>query len=228
MIQTETCYGPMWVLEEDLGCSRILQEYGEYSPLELALMKSYIGPDSVVIDVGANIGAFTVPLARMCKKVYAFEPQHSVLEVLRMNTRNLPNVEVIPHGLGLVHEKRYYTPNPEYVGSTKMEPDGTAEVEIFPLDSFGIKPDFIKFDIEGMEIDAIAGGFHTITTHRPVIFSERQKEYFSLFHTLTKLHYFNSTVDLPIFSPGNYNRNPNNIYRGMSHLMTLALPKEKY
>jgi hypothetical protein len=145
-----------------------------------------------------------------------------------VNTRHLPNVEIIPHGLGLIHEKRYYTPNPQYVGSTKMEPDGTAEVEIFPLDSFGIKPDFIKFDIEGMETDAIAGGIETIINHRPVIFSERQKEYFPLFTMLTKLNYFNSTVDLPIFSPGNYNRNQENIYRGMSHLMTLALPKEKY
>ena len=41
-----------------------MREYGEFSEIELSLMSKFIMEGDVVFDIGANIGAFTVPLAK--------------------------------------------------------------------------------------------------------------------------------------------------------------------
>ena len=60
---------------DDYYIGASLKLYGEYSELEIALLRRIIKPDWVVIDVGANIGALTVAFAEMAEEVYAFEPQ---------------------------------------------------------------------------------------------------------------------------------------------------------
>lgn len=227
MIQVDTCHGKMWVFEEDTGCSAMLREYGEYSRFELELMRSYLTPESVVLDIGAHIGAFTVPLAGMCKTVYAFEPQTEVVEVLQKNTADLPNVKILPVALGSVHEYRYYTSGLETRGSTQMLGTGETKVEVFALDAFGLAPDFIKLDVEGMECDIIYGGINTILDYRPIIFAERSIQYYNLLQLLSSLGYVNCMMDLPIYFPNNYNKSKSNPYPGMAHLMDLAIPKEK-
>ena len=45
---------------------------GKYEEYESMLMISQVNTNSVVVDVGANIGYYTLLLSRKCKKVYAF------------------------------------------------------------------------------------------------------------------------------------------------------------
>lgn len=54
----------------------------------------------VVVDIGANIGAITIPLAKVAKKVYAVEPlfYKELGDNIKLN--GLDNVEVIPFGIG--------------------------------------------------------------------------------------------------------------------------------
>ena len=41
-----------------------IREYGEFSEIELSLMSKFIMKGDVVFDIGANIGAFTVPFSK--------------------------------------------------------------------------------------------------------------------------------------------------------------------
>jgi hypothetical protein len=82
----------------DLCIGRALEKYGEFSGLEMELLRQICGPGNVVIEVGANIGAHTVGLARRVGvrgHVLAFEPQRLVFQTLCANValNSLENVE---------------------------------------------------------------------------------------------------------------------------------------
>ncbi len=59
----------------------------------------------VVVDVGANIGAITIPLAKVAKKVYAIEPLFCKELEANIKLNGLDNVEVIPFAIGKEQEK---------------------------------------------------------------------------------------------------------------------------
>ena len=97
----------------------------------------------VVVDIGANIGAMTIPYAKVAKKVYAIEPLYynELQENIKLN--GLKNVEVLKCGIGEGKEAR-------------LEFDG--RIAIVPLVSFrelkamvGCQIDFLKIDGEGCE-----------------------------------------------------------------------------
>lgn len=50
-------------------------------------MQKRLGENKIVVDIGANIGNHTVFFANVCKakKVYSFEPQEKVFEILKKN-----------------------------------------------------------------------------------------------------------------------------------------------
>jgi FkbM family methyltransferase len=60
-------------------------------PIEFP-MKQEIAKDDVVLEIGANIGANTLELARLARRVYSFEPSPSTYRWLRRNTRGAQNV----------------------------------------------------------------------------------------------------------------------------------------
>jgi len=47
------------------------------------------------IDLGANVGEYTLRFAEVCQKVYAFEPDPWTADELRARVSHLPNVEVV-------------------------------------------------------------------------------------------------------------------------------------
>jgi FkbM family methyltransferase len=97
----------------------------------------------IALDLGADIGGVTIPLARKCKKVYSVEPVY--YEALNNNVKlnSLTNVEVIPYALG------------KDIGFTSIEYGSgkRSDVPCFPLIEFINKDkiDFLKVDIEGAE-----------------------------------------------------------------------------
>src|SRR5262249_31596505 len=91
-------YGPMQFLANDTVVGRSLDQYGEYSEAEVALFRRLVAPGQVVLDVGANVGAHTVPLAQCvgpAGRVLAFEPQRQAFDCLETNRtlNQLANVE---------------------------------------------------------------------------------------------------------------------------------------
>src|SRR5947208_13862708 len=83
----QTRHGPMLALAGDLYITRALELYGEFVQGEWDLFAQMVKPGMTVVEVGANIGAHSVALARACfpGPLYLFEPQQRVFQILCAN-----------------------------------------------------------------------------------------------------------------------------------------------
>lgn len=146
----------------------------------------------VFVDVGANVGIFTLLAARTFRNVYAFEPLPSVGELLARNARNSPNVCVFPFALSNENgEAQLWEHAVGSGGSTLLPIDaslsklthkrnwGTFTVpkrrldDVLPRDS---AVDLLKIDVEGHECEVIEGALDIIEAYRPIVYVEIQDD----------------------------------------------------
>jgi FkbM family methyltransferase len=163
--------------------SKAFIRLGEYGEAEFEAWSTFLTKDSVVLDVGANFGSHTFHFAEKVEFVYAFEPQ---LQLFRMLSGSLAlqhrtNVAVFNAGAG-VEKGVMYCPQYDYLqpnnfgGISLTESVGMA-VEIIPIDSLPLmKCDFIKIDVEGMELSVLIGAASTIAKFQPVISAECDRD----------------------------------------------------
>jgi FkbM family methyltransferase len=169
-----------------LGTS--LRLYGEWSEEEVLMYDAFLKPTDVSIEVGANIGALTVPLSRRCKKVFAFEPQPENYELLCMNLiRNeTTNVDYHPWAIGAKDGITFIPALSEVDEEHGVVGDyggaeigsGSNVVELHTLDNMSIidsQIDFIKMDCEGSELDVLIGGRELITKDCPLLYIENNR-----------------------------------------------------
>ncbi len=81
-------HGHMLYNLQDVYIGRSFDLYGEFSQGEVRLFSQILQPGMVALDVGANIGAHTVWMARAVGptgRVIAFEPQRSIFEMMCAN-----------------------------------------------------------------------------------------------------------------------------------------------
>lgn len=236
----------MRVINEDVWISRSLRELGEHSQSEINLMQLILGVqsagryDGVIVDAGAYIGDTTIPLSRLAKKVYAFEPQAETREILKYNLdlNHITNVEVMPYALGdSPSVVKYNSVNlQELNGELLPSPGGTqvgvavgdCEVEMVSLDSLGLRPDFVKADIEGMEIPLLAGAINLIKSTRPIFFLEYdtvvQSDMRPLPECLDMLGYKSYPMSFSMWNPDNFNRCRENTFGTTVSKMMLGVP----
>jgi FkbM family methyltransferase len=149
--------------------------------------------DGVVLDIGANMGTFSVPLAKNNPRFtfHAFEPQRIVYYQLCANTfiNGLDNLHC--HQFGLSDKRdRFQMVVPDYateanIGAFSVDKEtrkndyecNTEGMEetmvIFPLDDGQhANVRLIKIDVEGHELEVIKGGIKTIKNNNypPIIF----------------------------------------------------------
>lgn len=151
-------------------------------------------PDNcIVIDGGANIGFFTIPVAQLLKarggKVISFEPQRQLFNALSgsLALNGLDNVFLHNMGLGNGQQMQAYLPAVDYsqpsdFGTVSLSVDDpvdehhwmrTRSVDIDSIDNMMLpRLDFIKLDVEGFEIPVLEGSLKTIAKHRPYIWVE--------------------------------------------------------
>lgn len=162
--------------------TKVWQTGGHYEKPFVELLLSFLGPDSIAIDVGASLGAHTIAYAQICAHVYAFEPNRNALPFLHKNLEmnGLSNrVTVYEIGLGdctgnyLLGEALSTTGN---VGGTKFKmPLIESEIgrPILRLDDLDLpRADLIKIDVEGMELDVLRGADKYLRECRPILFFE--------------------------------------------------------
>ena len=152
------------------------------------LSKLVAAPESVVLDIGANIGNHTLYFANELHagKIFAFEAVENTCNILRANVQlnNLQDrVEVICRGLssgtGRASIRNYYAGNTNIGGTDLIV--GRGNIELSALDDFNIpKVTFMKIDVEGMELEVLQGAVETIRRSRPFIVVESFPDKFPL------------------------------------------------
>jgi len=188
-IKVKDCrHGRFMYYANDVYIGGSLDRYGEYSEGEIDLWRRLVRPGMTVLDVGANIGCFTVPLSRIVGdsgRVVAFEPQRQVYQMLVGNLalNEIANTNCMNAALGAA-ERTVSVPVPDYssignFGDVQIQ-YGQSEsvVPCLTVDAmfFGAPVHFIKIDVEGMECDVLEGARETISRDRPVVYVENDRE----------------------------------------------------
>jgi FkbM family methyltransferase len=153
---------------------------------ELGLLPSLVEPGKIAVDVGANKGIYTYHLAKLAKRVEAFEPNPKIFRVLK---RGLPR-NAAAHYVALSNapgtarlmvpaRKANYSNQGATLSETKIERTdrgaeyGVVEVEARTLDSYNFSEvGFIKIDVEGFEREVLEGSVETIARDRPTLLIE--------------------------------------------------------
>ena len=211
--------------------SKAIFEHGEWEPVNLMLAQILCEgiEKPLVLDIGANLGAFSVPLAQKLLPngglVYAFEPQRVVFYQLCANIflNRLDCCLAYNWGIG-DQEGELELPDNNYDSSNLgayslvkeyqefmnlQQPSAEAlkhKVPIRTLDSFKFprKVNFIKIDVEGMEIQVLKGAAKLLkdSDYPPIIleiwgchwFQEQRKELIDYIEVLGyELLYYNGT-----------------------------------
>jgi FkbM family methyltransferase len=158
---------------------RLLPEHRQlaWNAEEYAAFKAAVVPGATVLDVGANLGAYTVLFAQWVGprgRVFAFEPapgsRSGLSRQLALNGVE-PRVQVRPEavagasGVRSFHADGVRGDN-RLVTSDDSPGAGCVEVPTTSIDEFcqgaGIEPDVMKIDVEGAELDVLRGARRTI------------------------------------------------------------------
>jgi FkbM family methyltransferase len=234
---TPTRYGPMVYHRLDTYVGRSLDLYGEFSPDETDFLSRLVGPGSLVLDGGANIGALTVPLARQVGPlghVWAIEPQRLTYQVLCGNLalNSLTNVTALHGALGkagggLTLPALDLT-QPQNVGGVSVKGHAEGEkVRTYAIDDLDLPGlTLLKLDVEGMERDALAGARDTIEAYQPILYVEndREEQRDALIADLRAMAYRLYWHRPPLYRRNNFRGNRVNVFEGIVSLNVLALP----
>lgn len=145
-----------------------------------------VGPDSVVWDVGANVGLHAVLLSKRANlgRVIAFEPVPSTVarlhENLQLNDAHNVSVEEVAlsdhSGTGTMRLFRSAPGCNHLIAEGDHVSGPSRSVRVETADQFwrssGALPDVIKVDVEGFEPAFVRGARQVLTERRPLILME--------------------------------------------------------
>jgi FkbM family methyltransferase len=224
----------------DVYVGRSFDLYGEFSEVEARAFAQLIPQGGVALDVGANIGAHTVPMAQIVGNsgmVVAFEPQRILHQMLCANLalNALPNVWTFCAGAGreigtLRVPPLDYSATHNFGGISLSGGSEGEVVQILPLDALPLSAcHFIKIDVEGMEREVIAGAKNLIAKWRPLLYVEndRQEKSAALIAALLALDYRLYWHLSTLFSAGNFFGSTQNVFGGTISINMLCVPRER-
>lgn len=173
-------------------------------------LESEIKNGDTFIDIGANIGRYSMVMANNGLNVFSFEPIKSNFKLLEHHEKiNNLNKKIIPYNIGLGNTKErteiFYFAHKYGEASVVFNfKNGIKEkINIDKLDNIKIKPKnncFMKIDVEGFEYDVLLGAKNFIKKYRPKIIVEIWKE-----ETKDLLNEFNYSKSGEIWYPNEKN-----------------------
>ena len=173
-----------WIRGNDRFVSRSVAD-GSHEPAKTAFVRRQVTRGMNVLDIGANIGWFTINMAMLVGsggRVDAFEPREDIAHYLRRTVAENKLGNVVVHRCALADANGdgtiAFDEQDDNPGSTHLlvgePPPGatTKEVALRRLDSMvwaGV--DFIKIDVEGAEKLVLDGAEIVLSRDRPLILS---------------------------------------------------------
>lgn len=162
---------------------------GTYEPALVRFLSTRDLRGWTCVDIGANVGAVALFLAKLVGEnghVYAIEPGPPNLARLRKNFDLNPalaaHTNIIPKGIGRTPSELWWAEEKGNPGNAMLAQEGSHRIPVDTLDNivreFDIDHvDFIKIDVEGMELDVMQGGWQTLHRMRPVLYFETLARY---------------------------------------------------
>src|SRR4030065_750731 len=166
----------MYVNARDVGVAPFLLEWGFYEKYETELFKRLVKKGMVVVDIGANIGYYTLLAAHLVGdegKVFAFEPDPYNYNLLCKNIEVNGYRNVIPVRKAVFSksgETKLFLDKSNLGGHSLSEANvdkgASITVEVTSLDDYfknkDCEIDVIKMDVQGSEMDVLEGMTNTI------------------------------------------------------------------
>lgn len=146
---------------------------GHFEVAELSLVAPLISPGDSCIDVGANVGLYSVLFAARAVhgRVFAFEPSPTFTR-LEENLRGFANATAFNFGLGAKTETlRLNLADADQHANFREATDADHEVQVRRLDDISEvraleQVDFLKVDAEGWESQVMAGASSLWNQHK--------------------------------------------------------------
>ncbi len=237
-----------WMLANvnDLYMGAAIVTYGECNETELALLLALAQYPGLVVEVGANMGIHTVPLAQALqekgRQVVAFEPQPVVFQQLCANLalNGLMNVTAWPYACGEKQGVVSFT-RPNYrkggnFGGVSMSSSapiaGNASVPVpcLRLDDLlqRERVGLLKINVEGSELPVLKGGSALVKRSRPLLYVEndRVEQSRELIEWLWEAGYNLWWHTPPLFNPHNFGQVALNFYGAIVSINMLGVPRE--
>jgi FkbM family methyltransferase len=226
--------------QNDIYIGKSFDLYGEFSEEEIDLFRLLVTDKDVVLDIGANIGAHTLFLAKAVGpngQVHAFEPQRIVFQTLcaNMALNHIANAFCYNIALGkssgtvLVPQVRPW--DRFNFGGLSLGSNQFGEVvEVKTIDGLNLSAcSFIKIDTEGMELDVLMGAANTIRTLQPILYVEndRKDKSVALTKYIHSLGYDMYWHKPPLYNPQNFFNNPENVFGDIVSLNMICLPRSR-
>lgn len=185
--------GVHWVLDLREGIDLTIYTLGAFEVDTLLALQKLVRPGDTVLDIGANIGAHTLHLARLVGdsgRVIAFEPTDFAVGKLRTNLRANPYLEprVVVHQGFLVADPAVTSvpaiasswpvdgtvPDDLLMASRAMGSSGASAISLDSVMAAAGDPDvrLIKMDVDGHELEVLEGARGLLRSRHPIIVME--------------------------------------------------------
>lgn len=168
------------IIERDTHLGKWVEEHKrlDFDQNALPQMLPYIKPDSIVLDIGANIGCYAYAFSKIAKEVICFEPNKEAFDCLRYNIGKIPGVHCYDYAISDIEDHyEVIVPN-DNIGMAYIEltnnpyNEGTTTIDNFIENSNIEDLSFIKIDVEGFELRVLNGAEKTINKFNPVMVIE--------------------------------------------------------
>ncbi len=168
VVEVDTDIGPILLHSGDEVMTPLIRAQGDWEAEEAAWLRRVVRPGSAVLDVGANVGYFTVLMAQLAGRggaVVAVEPEARNLSVLRANLwrHGLDDVAVLPIAAWSGRALLPLVLNEENRGDHQVRPDVSGAAQLVPAAALDellgehTTLDVIKVDTQGVDHEALAG-----------------------------------------------------------------------
>jgi FkbM family methyltransferase len=200
----------------------------------------------LVVEVGANMGTLTVPLAaalaQQGREMLVFEPQPVIFQQLCANLalNGLMNVKALPYACGKENGAvQFAVPDYRALGNfgaasmhaSPVAATRTETVQCVRLDDLvgSAKVGVIKIDVEGFELSVLQGCVGILERSKPVLYVEndRLEQSAELIQWLMD-HDYQLWWHLPmLYNPNNYLGVQEDLYPGIGSFNMLCVPKAR-
>src|SRR5579862_6930532 len=222
-----------WMLYAGPYIGKCFELYGQYSESEVSLMRAFLSPGDTVLDVGANIGDLTLPLARIvgdAGRVYAIESHPEAFNILCANLALNAIRNTRPINVFIATNDKVDTGGPWGKYGYVSEKWETPFMALDQLDMEACH--LIKVDVDGKELEVLQSGEMQIERFRPVLYVENDNKALSsalIAFIMGKLGYDLYWHPAPIFERDNFYGNPVDHWapQGIHSLMMVCVPPER-